>query len=159
MIKFLSGNKVETPQIRLNHAQNGFMSSCYGIFDQAKQRKLETNELEPRFEALKRKFADNEFLNKYHVMKNMVLETADYQGHYKLMKIVNEKLYQLMEEKHRKKDQYFMPQFFFVPKSYFIRRDSYWIIIELRVFIEGTSAYHFVVENLIVKVPLNAPKD
>jgi hypothetical protein len=52
-----------------------------------------------------------------------------------------------------------MPQFFFVPKSYFIRKDSYWIIIELRVFIEGTSAYHFVVENLIVKVPLNTPKD
>jgi hypothetical protein len=62
----------------MNNAQNGFMSSCYGIYDQAKQRKLEINELEPRFETLKRKFADNEFLNKYHVMKNMVLETSDY---------------------------------------------------------------------------------
>ena len=39
----------------------------------------------------------------------MVLESTDYQGHYKLAKIAHEKLYQLMEDKHRKKDQYFMP--------------------------------------------------
>lgn len=64
-----------------------------------------------------------------------------------------------MEDKHRKLDQYFMPQFFFVPKSYFIRKDTHWIIIELRVFIEGASTYHFVVENLLVKLTLNASKD
>ena len=49
-----------------------------------------------------------------------------------------------------------MPQFFFVPKSYFIRKDTHWIFIELRVFIEGTSTYHFVVENLIVKKSISA---
>ena len=40
------------------------MSSCYGIYDQNKNIKLEINELDPRFEALKKKFADNEYLNK-----------------------------------------------------------------------------------------------
>ena len=86
----------------MNAAQNGFFSSCYVIYDQKKGRKLEINERDERFENLKRKFADNEYLNQQNVMKNMVLERTDYQGHYKLAKIVHEKLYQLMEDKHKK---------------------------------------------------------
>ena len=51
------------------------MASTY---DQAKQRKLEINELEPRFETLMRKLEDNEFLNKNSRNEIMVLETSDY---------------------------------------------------------------------------------
>ena len=64
MIRFLSGRKVETPQIRLNEAQNRFMSSCYAIYDQQRGRKLELTELDQRFERLKQKYCDNEHLNK-----------------------------------------------------------------------------------------------
>lgn len=57
-----------------------------------------------------------------------------------------------LEKKHQKTHKHFEPKFFFVPKSYFIRNDEYYIFVEMLVYLkEGAQEYYFVAENFLVK--------
>ena len=47
-------------------------------------------------------------------------------------------------------------RFFFVPKTYFIRDDTYYIVIELKVFYKGHHTQKFfVAENMLVEFKLD----
>ena len=86
------------------------------------------------------------------VFKYMVLESIEPPGRFIILKMTDQRLMKVLEKKHQKIHKQFQPKFFFVPKSYLIRNDEYFIFVEMLVYLkEGAQEYFLVAENFLIK--------
>lgn len=81
----------------------------------------------------------------------MVFETIKPPGKYFGINICSRKLIKLMEEDHRSLNKIAKIKFFIVPNAYFIKKNFYYVIMQLKVFYKSNSQYFFTAENMLVK--------
>lgn len=57
-----------------------------------------------------------------------------------------------MEKKHFKINRNLKSKFFFIPQTYVIRNDQYYIFVQMYVYLGGQGAqdYYFVAENILL---------
>ena len=83
----------------------------------------------------------------------MILESIEPRGKFIKVLISDERLVKYMEKKHSKICRRLNVKFFFLPQSYVIRNDKYYIFIEMYVYLKayGGQDYYFVAENMLAK--------
>lgn len=85
----------------------------------------------------------------------MVFETIDPPGKYFGINICSKKLIKHLEESHKSEYKEAKIKFFIVPKTYFVKSDHYYVILELKAHYKSKTQYFFTAENLLVKFKMN----
>ena len=85
----------------------------------------------------------------------MVFETIEPPGLYFSTNICCPKLIKYLEDKHRSLNRLARVEFLMVPNTYFIKKNHYYIIFDLKVFYKSYSQYLFTAEHMLVKFKMN----
>ena len=93
-----------------------------------------------------------ELVDKINSNKFIILETLQPAGKFIKIQIVDGTLLSMMECRHRKIYTNINMKFYISPKSYFVHKNCYHVILELRVRIKGVQQYYFTAENIMVKM-------
>ena len=93
-----------------------------------------------------------ELVDKINSNRFIILETLQPAGKFIKIPIVDETLLNLMESRHKKIHNKILTKFYVCPKSYFVHKNTYHVILELRVRIKGVQQYYFTAENILVKM-------